>query len=342
MDERGILSQCIERSPAVFHIVMIREVTGMKKILKWFLWIVAAAGLILVLCGIYLGTRDYSGYFTSAIGSQVVRAEITPFETDSLFRRGWLSLTGIGGLSVECGFLVPADGQNGQRYPAVILMGGKATGKHAIDYAIDIRNVLIAAPDYAYQPREEYTLAEFLSDVPEMRGAALSMVPSVMLLSNYLWQRPDVDTTRLILLGYSFGAPFVPCIAAYDRRPAAVVMVFGGGDLRGMIRHNVRRYRGPIVSDLAGSISAVLLRPLEPLRYADRISPMPLVMINGTDDEQVPRQYAEEFFSAAEEPKKIVWLEARHVNPRNEELTRRIVQTMKEELVRLNVLTEEN
>lgn len=313
----------------------------MKKFLKWMFWIVAAAGLSVILCGIYLGTRDYSRYFTSAIGSRV-RAEITPFETDSLFRRGWLSLRSDAGLSVECGFLIPAGEQSGRRYPVVILMGGKATGKHAIDYAIDIRDVIIAAPDYPYRPRESYTVAGFLRDVPEMRRAALSMVPSVMLLTNYLWNRPDVDTSRLILLGYSFGAPFIPCIAAHDRRASVAMMVFGGGDLRGMIRHNVRRYRGAVASDLASFFGAVLLRPLEPMRYADKISPIPLIMINGADDEQVPRQYAEELFDAAKEPKKIIWLEARHVNPRNVDLTKLIIRTMKDELIKLDVLSEKN
>ncbi|MCL5267918.1 MAG: hypothetical protein M1469_07435 [Bacteroidetes bacterium] len=313
----------------------------MLKILKWFLWLVAAVGLIVILCGIYLVERDYSGYFSNAKGN-LVKSKITPFRTDSVFRHEWLSLESDRGLKVECGLLVPASEEKVSRYPVVILMGGKATGKHAVDYALDIRNVIIVAPDYSYSPRESYTMLEFLRDVPDMRRAALGMVPSVMLVTDYLWRRPDVDTTKLVLLGYSFGAPFVPCIAAYDRRAASAVIVFGGGDLRGLIRHNVRRYRGPFASELVSIFGGVLLYPLEPLRYVDRISPIPLIMINGTKDEQVPERYARELFVKAKQPKKLKWLDARHVNPRNVELTRRIVATLKEELVEMKVLSAEN
>ena len=42
-----------------------------------------------------------------------------------------------------------------------------------------------------------------------MRKALLDMVPSALLAVDYLFSRPDVDTTRLVILGYSFGAPFL-------------------------------------------------------------------------------------------------------------------------------------
>ncbi len=313
----------------------------MKKIMRWILWILTAGGLILVLCGLYVGGLDYNGYFDSAKG-KLVEARVTHFGSDSVFDRNWLFLANDRGLRVDCGMLLPAGEARGRRYPAVILLGGKATGKHAIDYALDIRNVIIVAPDYPYTPRESYTFTEFLADIPEMRSAALAMVPSVMLLTDYLWQRPDVDTTRLILLGYSFGAPFVACIATHDRRAAAVAMVFGGGDLYRVIRHNVRRYRGPVASEFVALTGTVLLRPLEPLRYVSRISPIPLIMINGSEDRQIPPKYAKMLFNKARQPKSIVWLDARHVNPKNVDLTKLIIATLKAELVKMNLLTTAN
>ncbi len=313
----------------------------MSRFFKWLLWAVAAAGLILILCGVYVGWLDYGGYFASAKG-RLVESRLLQSGSDSLYRHSWLSLVNDAGNKVECGLLVPAGNDSGRRFPVVILMGGKATGKHAINYVLNIRNVIIASPDYPYTPRDSYTLPQLLADIPEIRRTALGMVPSVMLLTDYLWQRPDVDTTKLILLGYSFGSPFVPCISAYDRRAAAVAMVFGGGDLTALIRHNVGRYRGTLVSQLAGLLGGVLLSPLEPLRYAKSISPIPLIMINGSEDEQIPRKYAERFYSEARQPKRIVWLEARHVNPRNVELTRKIVATLKVELSRIDIMTDDN
>jgi fermentation-respiration switch protein FrsA (DUF1100 family) len=158
-----------------------------------------------------------------------------------------------------------------------------------------------------------------------------------MLLTDYLLTREDVDPGKIILLGYSFGAPFVPCIIAHDRRAAVAAVVYGGGDLRSLIAHNVRRYEGEAASQFVGSLGGVLLRPLEPMRYIHRVAPIPLVMINGTNDEQVPRYNAELLYNAAGEPKTITWLESRHVRPDNPALTKAIVAELKRGLAKAGI-----
>jgi fermentation-respiration switch protein FrsA (DUF1100 family) len=60
-------------------------------------------------------------------------------------------------------------------------------------------------------------------------------------------------------------------------------------------------------------------------------------MINGTVDEQVPPENARLLFAAVGEPKKIVWIESRHVHPRDSALTRKIIATLSRELSGLGV-----
>jgi alpha/beta superfamily hydrolase len=312
---------------------------------------------VAVIAYVYLYTQDFSDYFGERRGV-LARVSVEPAGSDTFFEKSWLRLENDDGFKVLCGMLVPksppgfqAEGDSGRapegltrsvsekRYPAIILLGGKTTGKYAVDYALDIQDVILVAPDYPYEPRDSYSVIDFAADVPEIRRAIVDMIPSVMLITDYLWQRPDVDTTKIILLGYSFGAPFVPCIVAHDRRTAVAAMVYGGGDMGSLIRHNVARYEGGLVSELVGRLSGLLLRPLEPLRFVDKISPIPLLMINGTIDEQMPRENTLMLYRAARQPKKLVWLDSRHVHPRNVELTRRIIQTLKRELVELRILT---
>lgn len=292
------------------------------------------AGICLIALWVVL-TKDYGEYFAERKG-RLSSVSLTPVESDGHFRKAWLTLRGTDGLNVDCGMLTPAD--TTRRYPAIVLLGGKATGKYAVNYALNIEDVIIIAPDYPYEPRRSYTVLEFLGDVPEMRGALLDMVPSAMLLLDYLRQRSDVDTGRVVLLGYSFGAPLVPAIIAHDRRPAVAAMVYAGGDLHSLIRHNVRRHEGPIVSEVVATLGALLLDPLEPMRYAGRIPPTPLVMINGLHDEQIPRDNAEQFYNAVIGPKNIIWLESMHVHPKNVDLTRMIIDTLKAELGALGIL----
>lgn len=311
------------------------ESTRMKRFLKALLVTGLLVQGVALLCCLYLYTKDYTGYFASRKGV-LSKSEMTGAGGDSVFDKSWLTLHSASGLRVDCGMLVPRE--KGRRYPAIVLLGGKATGKYAIDYAIGIEDVIIIAPDYPYNPKEQYTIVEFLGDVPEMRTALLDMVPSVMLLTDYLFTRTDVDTTKIVLLGYSFGAPLVPPIIANDRRAAVAALVYGGGDLYSLIRHNVRRYEGEARSEVVAALGTVLLHPLEPLRYIGHVSPVPLIMINGTADEQIPRANTEQLYRAAGEPKKIIWLESQHVHPRDEELTRKIIKTLEGELYGLGVL----
>ncbi|MBI4535869.1 MAG: hypothetical protein HY708_06290 [Ignavibacteriae bacterium] len=307
------------------------------KVVKFILYSLLGLSLVSGLLSWYLYAKDYGSYFHERKGT-LARVEVEPVGGDSLLEKSWLTLHNSDGFKVDYGMLVPR--QKGRKYPVVVLMGGKATGKYAVDYAIGIENVIIVAPDYAYEPREKYTLFQFLSDVPEIRTALVDVIPSVMLVTDYLWQRDDVDTTKLVLLGYSFGAPGVPPVIANDRRAAVAAIVYGGGDLHSLIRHNVRRYESELVSEFVGSLSGLLLRPLEPLRYIEAVSPTPLIMINGTHDEQVPRTNTEMLFERAREPKKQIWLDSKHVHPRNIELTKLIVKTLSEELRSLNILPQ--
>jgi len=299
---------------------------------------VATAAVALLVAALY--TRDESSEFFARKGD-LAHVSLEPLSSDSLFDRSWLTLESSTGLMVVNGLLTPSSRSTaGGRYPAVILLGGKATGKYAVDYALGIRNIVLVAPDYPYEPRASYTVTEFLGDVPAIRQAILDMFPSVMLVMDYLHSRSDVDTTKIVLLGYSFGAPFIPAIAASDRRASVAAIVYGGGGMRTLIRHNVRRYRGALESELVGSASALLLRPVEPLRYVQGIAPMPLVMINGTEDEQIPRQNTMALFERAGEPKTLVWIESGHVHPRNVDLTQKIIASLSSELERLGIFDE--
>ncbi len=312
----------------------------MRRFLSGLLQIVLVLAAILVLGVAYFATRDYTADFRERHGSfQSVHTDST--DADTLVTRSWVTIRSTSGLQVACGVVVPHQpaGTPSRKYPAIILLGGKATGKNAVRYAFNIDDVVIVSPDYAYEPRRSYSMLDFIGDLTEIHGAILDMIPSVMLALDYLERRGDVDMSRVVMLGYSFGAPFVPVVMANDARPAVAAMVYGGGDMETLIRHNVGRYEGPLVSDLVGRLSGVLLRPLEPLRHVGKISPRPVLMINGLDDEQVPRANAEMLYDSAGQPKKIVWIESKHVNPRNVALTAKIIGTLRDELVALGIVS---
>jgi fermentation-respiration switch protein FrsA (DUF1100 family) len=302
---------------------------------KWFLGIIIFPAVFVGSLILFFSFKDYSTNFQSIHALQT-RISLHQYTRDSINQKSWLTISASNGFMVQAGLLTPCD--SSKRYPAIILLGGKATGKYAVNYALNIEKVIILALDYPYEPRESYTFWTILQDVPHARKALLDMVPSAIVAADYLFSRRDVDTAKLVILGYSFGAPLVPAIVAHDRRAAVAAMVYGGGELISLIRHNVARYESEWLSEFVGRLGGTLLHPLEPMIYADKISPIPLVMINGTNDEQIPRHNTELFFYAAREPKKLIWLTSQHVRPENEDLTRQIITTLKEELKRLKIL----
>ena len=71
---------------------------------------------------------------------------------------------------------------------------------------------------------------------------------------------------------------------------------------------------------MAGHGLALLLVPLEPARYVARISPRPLLMVNGARDSLIPRANVDALYEAARQPKDILWVRSEHVQPDETEL----------------------
>lgn len=61
-------------------------------------------------------------------------------------------------------------------------------------------------------------------------------------------------------------------------------------------------------------------------------------MINGSYDEMIPRMNVETVYDKAREPQKLIWLESGHVHPKNEELTKQILEVLRRELTALGIL----
>lgn len=309
-----------------------------SKMLKRTFLAVMIASVFAVSWLIHLATVDIRTYSEERHGRLAERVERDDGQ-DTVFRRTLLTLKSSEGLVAEGAMLTPIDAEG--TLPAFIVLGGKQTGKEAVNYVTDLDDAIVLALDYAYEPRRSYGLGDVLSDLPKVRRALLDMVPSVMLAVDHLSLMPLVDTSRIILVGYSFGAPFVPSMMSVDPRIDVGVMAYGGGEVPSLIRNNVRRTEGAGFSALIGAAGWVLLRPIEPVRFAEDISPRYALMINGTDDERIPRQNVDALWRALDEPKEQVWIESAHVHPTNVELTRMIIREMKQALMRRGILVAE-
>ncbi|MFQ5823368.1 MAG: alpha/beta hydrolase family protein [bacterium] len=235
------------------------------------------------------------------------------------------------------GFLLQKPVNSKKRLPAVVILGGIDIGKETLSYMDEEGSVLIVAMGYPYDLSKVQSFWSAVKEIPAIREAVFKTVAGTLLVMDYLRERTDLDTNRVTLVGYSFGAPFVPCIMSLDKRYKAAALLYGGGDLEFLIGNYLQENFG-IFSKLLGKIAAFLIRPIEPLLYIQDISPSPFVMIQGTEDPFFPAENAKKLFDKSREPKDLIWIESSHMAPWKKDLLKKIISTLRDWMIKNDLL----
>lgn len=307
--------------------------------------VVLALGLLILLGGGIFLLRQYleaqgSPASLFARKGRLTTVTMLPAANPTPEEAADLLLTSSTGLQVRCR-LRQARGPG--PHPGVILLDGIKQGRRVVDYpAVQeiAQNALVVSMDYPLEWIHRLQAWELPRVAFSLRPSALDAVSAILLILDYLETRPDVDSTRMILVGTSFGAPLAVIAGGIDPRAAAVAVVYGGGNLGDLIAHNLRRSgrlgRVPIPrigAGLVGWAAAVAVFPLEPNRYAPLITPRPFLIVSGADDELIPRESVLSLHEAASPPKELVWMESKHLRPKQEELMRSLIRRLTEWLV---------
>ncbi len=114
---------------------------------------------------------------------------------------------------------------------------------------------------------------------------------------DWMADHPRLDEGALALVGYSLGTFLGVIVASGDARVRVVVLA-AGGDLPSPTR-----------------FGKLLRMVADPLRAVRRISPRPLLMVNGRWDRTITADQAQRLYDAAGEPKELRWLDAGHYLP---------------------------
>jgi fermentation-respiration switch protein FrsA (DUF1100 family) len=117
----------------------------------------------------------------------------------------------------------------------------------------------------------------------------------------------------MVLVGVSYGVPFAAA-AGVDTLFRGVALHHGGADLALLLRSNLPIENALLRSALA-RWGAWYFRALEPARHVGRISPRPLLLINGTEDELIPRASVDRLRASAGQPVRQIWLQHGHLMP---------------------------
>ena len=119
-----------------------------------------------------------------------------------------------------------------------------------------------------------------------LEGFVHQAVADLRRLADAAASLPMVDAERVVYAGLSLGSIVGATYVAHDPRPRAAALALGGGG-----------FGGP---------------SSDPARHVHRIAPRPLLFVNATRDELVPRASTEALYAAASDPKEIHWFDSGH------------------------------
>ncbi|MEW5919007.1 MAG: hypothetical protein AB1762_21565, partial [Gemmatimonadota bacterium] len=210
-------------------------------------------------------------------------------------------------------------------------LGGQRAGKEAALLFPDTRGTVVAAIEYPYHGAPNPKGLKVVGQVPAIRRAILDTPPAILLALDYLLRESDVDTTRVEIIGASFGAPFGAIAAALDRRVTRLWLLHGAADPYRLLEHSLERYIAvaPLRSAAAYVANVLIAGPrLDPARWVPEVSPRPVIMINALEDERIPRPLVEQLFASAREPKEQHWLPGQHMQRNRRQILTALVDTV--------------
>lgn len=199
--------------------------------------------------------------------------------------------------------LLPADGAG--PWPLVLLQHGAGGSKEA-DY-LDAarlpwvrRGLAVASIDLPlHGERASAKLTEILlaglAHPPAQRSAEVQTLWSDFVRQSLhdlgraldaLAPHPELDIDRVAYAGFSLGAILGALFAPQEPRLRGAALALGGAGF------------GPPA--------------LDPAQQIARFAPRPLLLLNATRDERIPRAAAEALHAAAGEPKELLWFESGH------------------------------
>ena len=139
----------------------------------------------------------------------------------------------------------------------------------------------------------------------DMRNSAEEVV-NIRRAMDLLLSQPGVDSKRFAFVGHDFGGMYGVLAGSLDQRPSHYIVMAATPRFPDWYLY---------LPKLEGEAREAFIRKMaeiDPIVHVQNIAPAEVFFQFATDDFHVPKERAEEFFTAAKDPKEMKWYEAGH------------------------------
>ena len=239
-----------------------------------------------------------------------------------------VTYSGARGETVPGIFMAPAVASPSAPVPCVLLLhglGGSKMDVFLLGIALARRGYASFAIDIAghgERPRIGGKTVDKLTTA-QMHDLVAETAVDLRRAVDFVQTRPEVDRGHLGFLGISLGGIIGGLFAGNEPRLQTTVLWAAGGNWGKLFATSQHPFalefrKTNSVTSAGAEILEQNFADVDPLGVISRISPRPLLFINGTADMIVPRTCADALFAAAKEPKKRVLLPGGHIPDVNE------------------------
>ena len=218
--------------------------------------------------------------------------------------------------------------------PVMIILGGLHIGRENFSFIQEPGYNALIIYNYPYSPEYWYEGTALL-EIPRIRSAVLKVPTQVLEIVKWLSRQPWVDTDRISVLGYSFGAIFTPAVYNlanhYNVKLGPGIICYGGADIENMLYTNLKKMSEPFRS-ITAYLASTAIYTIDPVNHLPQLH-NDFLIINGTKDNQIPKESWQLLQKIIPEPRTIKILPDGHMHPDNPELTEKLVRLSKEWLV---------
>jgi len=150
-------------------------------------------------------------------------------------------------------------------------------------------------PDFFLKRTQDEDMQNSIEEVENTRRAM-----------DLLLSQPNIDSKRFAYVGHDFGGMYGVLAGSLDGRPTHYVIMAATPRFPDWYLYS------PKLEGDAREAFISQMSEIDPITHVPNLSPAEVFFQFGTDDPHVPKERAQEFFTAARDPKEMKWYESGH------------------------------